>query len=375
MLQCFLILRESAPRRNIREKAKGTGYPVEDLRPPFEFSPSRGKNRCDWVFKTFEALASEIESRIEGGITVRGVPRCAAVVDLGVERVQGLSCLNPLADTPDLNWTTVVGMLILAFPEVQWIIANQPGLNAPPLLCGRGGLAPNRLDYDCDLEALLQLLDEGYSPLFDGTGSVSEIRKAMAYAVPSEKGIVVRASKAAAIDDETPYAFLCAYTAYRFGCCSFAISTYAMMRRIFGSGGQPVVNLTFEDMFVNFPDTPGDELADELGVDRKDLHLSKLEMRDRAFPGVADVPLRALVTVGHEHVLQKIVASNQEYRAKREKGCGGRPKIRFKDVFKPVGGVFDLHRALGADAPCRIDPSGNKAVRTTKLATALQAAF
>ena len=120
------------------------------------------------------------------------MPRCAAVVDLGVERVQGLSCLNSLADTPDLNWTTVVGMLILAFPEVQWIIANQPGLNAPPLLCGRGGLAPNRLDYDCDLEALLQLLDEGYSPLFDGTGFVSEIRKAMVYAVPSEKGISPR---------------------------------------------------------------------------------------------------------------------------------------------------------------------------------------
>ena len=131
-------------------------------------------------------------------------------------------------------------------------------------------------------------------------------------------------------------------TAYRFGCCSYALSTYAMMRRVFGSGGPPVDH-TFEDLFVNFPDTPGDELADELGVDRKDLHLSKLEMRDRAFPGLADVPLRALVTVGHGHVPPEILASNKEYRAKREQGCGGRPKVRFS--FWPSSGPWG-RRAL-----------------------------
>jgi len=354
MPQCLLILQNSDSSERISIKTARSGYPVQRLVPPFGFAPNDGDDRCTWILRTFDGLAAAIEAHIGTGIGIRGVPNCAAVVDIQVEPVRDLSDLNPLSTTPELTWSTVVGMLILAFPEIQWVLANQPGLRVPTMLRNQDGLTPNKLGYDCDIESLLQLQDEGFSPLFDGPGFSSAIREGMIRRTPSAaKDIPIRRSKAASIDEETSYAYVTAYTAYRRGCSSYVVSTYAMMRRLFGSTTAPIVDLTFEDLFLGFPDLDPTRIAEGLDIPQNELHLSNLEIRDRIFPGLADVPLRAFVTVGHEHV-KNVSAHNEAYRQRREAGGDGHPCVVFRDIRKPVPGVIDLQRALGSSAPCHI---------------------
>jgi hypothetical protein len=277
---------------------------------------------------------------------------CTAVVDIQPEPVVDLRDLNPLRNEPQFCWRAVVGMLVLAFPEIQWVLANQPGVHVPSLVRERGGLTPNHLGTDYNLEPLLRLQDYGFSPLFDGPGFVSAIREGVVAWGPAARNIPVRQSRAVAIDDETPYAYLNAYATYRKGSTCYLVSTYKMMELLFkDSNGQPPVDLSFEDLFLGFPDMDSDKLAERLNLKPSALHLSELVTRDRAFPGLADVRVRAFVTVGHEHVSPGIVTSNKTYRGQKERHCGGGGRVRFIEIRKPVGGIFELQNAIGADGP------------------------
>ena len=350
MPHCILLLRDDERSGLIRDKARQSRYPVKDLQPPFGFQPEAGADRCAWILRTFEHLATSFEAELAAGLQRRGVPNCVVVVDLP-QKVPQAAYLNPLHNERDFHWNTVIGMLILSFPEIQWVLAGQPISWVPPLVPGHD-LRPNLLGIEYGkTEEILRLQDEGYSPLFDGPGFYSTIRAGMVEDTwRATKDIPIRRSRAAAIDEETPYAFLTGYTAYRNGCCSYVVSTYAMMRRLFGDAQGSSIGLAFEDLFLGFPDLDLDDLANHLHISREELHLSNLDTRDVIFPGLSKVPVRAFVTVGHEHVPPKVIVTNAAYRSRRQRDEG----VRFIEILKPVRGVFEIHMALGADAPCKL---------------------
>src|ERR1017187_6357738 len=131
MAQCLLVFKDPRRGKIIQQKAQAAGYSVQCVSPQFGFAPETVGDRNAWILRSFDDLAAAIGANLDRDLR-RGVPRCTAVIDIGVEKVQDLSGLNPLRNNAMLRWNTVVGMLILAFPEVHWVLANQPGLQGLP---------------------------------------------------------------------------------------------------------------------------------------------------------------------------------------------------------------------------------------------------
>jgi hypothetical protein len=250
-----------------------------------------------------------------------------------------LSDWHPLHNDP----SSLFAMLVLAYPEVHWIFYTHEkpekfvGLDATP----QANQTDQRrirewqtlsfwegsdLSADSSLQKLLECGRLNPCFLFDATG----LRNYFHGKISDEnKSHIVRQREgcAAAIDEEEPYAFLHGYLAYKLGHRVHLVTTEKMMAELFKDDGQgALVELTFQDIFLNFPDEREPE-------GRSDL---QKRFKER-YKGLNRVNKHILVTVGHKH--SESYKSNLEFI--REQG------EKIKEVFKPSGGMYNLLKDAG----------------------------
>ena len=285
------------------------------------------------IIHAYEVFSGWIESQLKMGGNNGDVPVCVAITDLcgyGGDIPRDLSAVTPRG-----GWASVLGMLILSFPEVHWVFANGGLLcsadalrgdstdRAPIVIGAHLGDSPDKL------RAILDTIKhKRLSPLCDASGLRHAIRTAVVADIPGFE-LPLRSDFAVAIDEERSYAWLHAYTAYRFGFRSQAITTYAGMEWL-GRGGGVKPALVFEDYFLQF----GDKHPDGF---------SRLSVRDASFPWLAETNYRILITSGH-HRGQDFQAreDNPLYlRALRARGQWNR------ELYKPLGGIFNLWKDSG----------------------------
>ncbi len=229
--------------------------------------------------------------------------------------------LNPL--NPDgQNGESLLAMLVLAFPEIRWLFSVVEGEGAEQFM---------------DCHGLKRLFTSEETGLFDGLGLRDEVRKNI-----REKGngrkegsgvsyLPERIQTAVAMDEETDYAYLYAWAAYRFGFRVHVVSRKKQAQDIFCSNGKEKEKdwfcLAFEDVYLNFPDDSEKGLSD-------------LEKRSKeVFPSLDNVPYRVLVTSGHDVAKQR---ANRSYiRNRRDSGKW----IRY--LYKPHAGIISLWKEAG----------------------------
>lgn len=352
MNQVFVITRSGELARSIVRYFRYTqSIETEVMYPLMESSGDQ-----HLALHGFQRIADWVESKARGdeGVNLRNA---LVFIDLFDQRLQRLEDLDPMA-TNRGNWSATVGMLILAFPEMHWVL-NTPYQTPDGSLFASGHV----LGAGNELVEIIKLRNADYTPLFDPAGLRHGIRKKLSGTRESSY-VPLRHHVAAAIDEEDDYAYFNAYMAYRIGYRSHLISSYLMMeevlsrpdadkaqkaqnngRNIAGSNGQPAqkrdehVELVFEDLYLNFPDHFDPEL-----------HLSDLEKRTNDFKALDGQPsrkqMRALVTVGHDIPYKPgLLKLNEDYQ-KRWEGRGDR---KFSNVLKPVSGYFHLLEESGVD--------------------------
>ncbi|MEM4282758.1 MAG: hypothetical protein QXN89_03765, partial [Candidatus Woesearchaeota archaeon] len=176
-----------------------------------------------WVLQAFRQIADSIEdNKGESGLR-----NAIAIVDFCDENWSeiDLAKLNPIQAGAG-SWATVVAMLILTFPEIHWVFIT-PYKPINEFLFGEAHMfTPCRT-----LSEILQIHDEGFTPLFDPTNLRNTIRSQVKNTGNGKVAsyIPLRKRTAAAIDEEEPYAYFNAYTAYRFGYRSHLVTSERMM--------------------------------------------------------------------------------------------------------------------------------------------------
>ncbi len=234
----------------------------------------------------------------------------------------------------------LLSWLILSYPEVQWIFLGQRGENSTESV----DMFHLMSDY---LDVSNIFVHPAYVPMFDPSGLRNEIKKTLTNPIDWEErrivnGIPQRSKTAIAIDEETSYAYLNAYTAYRFGYRGWAITAWEMMCNVLGAKNEKI-DLVFEDLYLNFSDsTSSFNQARNYGKCRQYFsyqqeRLSNLEFRDCLFPLLKDVQRRIIITVGHRRTTKekKKWDDNQEYLETFD-------STWKKILLKPLSGIFDL---------------------------------
>lgn len=191
----------------------------------------------------------------------------------------------------------IPGMMILSFPEILWLPVYRNGR------LGSGTM---------DLKTAIELCLGGYTPLFDGDG-LRGILLSRARRGPHNKSI--RRDVAFSIDEESHFAFMNTYTAFRFGYRGFPVMTGRCADRLLripksdtvsGRGlreripcavdsddpekaASPLVRsvVVFEDICLNFPDRNKNYAEKTIPFGLK---------RDAYFPMIPDADLRVIAT-------------------------------------------------------------------------------
>ena len=233
------------------------------------------------------------------------------------------------------NWHSLIAMLILTFPEVHWMFGVVLD-DFPEKHIG----ADHRLGKLFDVPRREYLLDpSGLRNL------VRKITNNKLKETPDSYELPLRNNRSAAIDDEKAYAYLHAYTAYRFGYKGEVVTSSRLMHACFGETGQQDdtphnYQILFEDMSLSFADRETSEHVISL-KDRGE----KFPKLDSAKPNVENSNYRWLVTTGQtaqgeETLLQK----NLDYLHSHKPPHKPR---RSGIIFKPTSGMFDLWRKAG----------------------------
>jgi hypothetical protein len=179
-------------------------------------------------------------------------------------------------------------------------------------------------------------------PLFDGSGLRNWVYQKACEHRDAGKQLVsylpARQGLAFCIDDESAYAYSHGYIAWRFGFQSRLVTSRKLMDKFLQSPSTGRVagtlTMTFEDLYLNFPDREG-------------LQLSKLHHRDKRYSGLKTINHRILATTGANSLSEKKVWSdNQEYLLQ----ITGRCNV----VYKPGGGIFDTWRRSGMEDELQI---------------------
>jgi len=283
----------------------------------------------EWALRAFRQIADAIEDTSAERTGPQGLRNAIAVIDLYDADLPELEDLNPIAR--NLRWAAVVAMLVLAFPEMHWVFVTpyQPinsSLFAPAHI----------LSASNSLTEILSLYDGKFTGLFDATNLRHLIRRSMreknSAGDQNTSHLPLRQALAAGIDEEEAYAYFNAYTAFRFGFRSHVVASYAMMQRLFADSSRAChepASLTFEDIYLNFPD--------EVPY----IRLSNLSERGKHFNNLQEPQYRIFVTVGHRQD-QQAWNDNREYlRDLRNLG-------KFCHIlYKPLSGIFDLWEKSG----------------------------
>jgi len=284
-----------------------------------------------------DALESQMVEYAEYGQAL-AFRKAMVIVDLHPAGVKGdLKGLNPLAVGGDgeTRWACMVAMLVLAFPEIHWVFVTGAKTIDAPLFRDTHILGPSTGGV---LRNILEIHEDGCPSLFDATNFRHTIRQNIRAIHSEEHGpsyeVPIRPHTAAAIDEEPAYAYMNAYTAYRFGYRAWAITSWRMMERVFScsqnSIDQPDPEIIFEDLYLNFPDRPPNIR-----------NFSNLNQRDSQMQGLGRVRRRVLITVGHRRSPKdkEVWRENLSYlRASR---------VEFMILYKPFAGIFDLWKRAG----------------------------
>lgn len=351
MTQVFIITeREDLARSIGRYLRFREGIEVSYILPPplpralsdaelEKLSPSLRQYQIDkaqWVPQTFSKLAEWLENKAQQGQGDSSLFEAIAIIDL--PSLTSLNQLDPIDRTKD--WPAVVSMLLLTFPEVHWVLVS-PYVPPDEESLLRRAHFPQAASFFEDLEVILHLHHEGYSPLFDPAGLRNTIRRTIALR-PDASYVPLRKDCAAAIDEERSYSYFNAYTAYRFGFRAHVIATDGMMRIVLEKEEVPDLAVTFEDIYLNFPD--------------KRKRLSNIRTRDEEFKALLKVPKRIFVTGGHTLTLaeQETWKHNEVYLKSRQS-----EGFYTRVLYKPETGVFDIWRRCGLQQ--KLTTNGGKA--------------
>lgn len=228
--------------------------------------------------------------------------------------------------------SSVFGMLVLAFPEIQWV----------PIFKGADFWSEPTNDVTMSLDRAVKLCRGGHTPLFDGDGLRSILlEKAHGNQhLQVDKMQYYRNDIAYAIDEENHFSYLNAYTAYRFGYRAFSITTGECMEELLGvgkfplsagnvedlkkTGGRGRTTVVFEDVCLEFPDWNEGKI--------KKMFFG--EGRDKAFPKLKEADLRVLITAAQKE--EKVARRGGKIITIEQYFSGGEKK-RFKRIDE--GGV------------------------------------
>jgi len=247
-----------------------------------------------------------------------------------------LSELNPVEHQ---EWKTVLGMLVLGFPEIRWLflsgkLDDNSKMVSSLLLSGNQNL----------LLENVTAYGKFLSPLFDALG----LRNAIPIINPKDannknNSPCRRIEFSVAIDDEKSYAWFHAYTAYRFGFRAQVVSTSAGMETTLSEINYPKPMLVFEDYFLQFGDIHHEGF-------------SHLRTRDHSYPQLKQAKYRILITSGHHHGQDKEASEdNPVYlRELRAKGLWN------KVLNKQLGGIFNLWKDSGLQHKLQKEKAGRR---------------
>ncbi len=266
---------------------------------------------------SFENLVQRIETAIEKNSSH---PDDNIVVLVDTIRP---SELNPLSEGE--SWNNLIALLILTFPEIKWLFGVIQNI-------------PVEFQSIAEHHQLLSMLTRARrDPLFDPTGLRDWVRKQAKNISTNHKleYLAVRKTMAASIEEESSYAYLHAYSAYRFGYRADVITSWALMEERFGSEVKKHgYDLLLEDISLNFPDRS----------DKK--HLLSLSERAERLPLLDSTKdsensqYRIVITAGQSTTQKAISQENEKYLKDKIIGKG-------KRLLKPLGGILDLWKKAG----------------------------
>jgi hypothetical protein len=281
--------------------------------------PDRNVRR-DAIADTLEDVASLLDA-----IALRNLERASPrpiVVLVDAVSPAGMDLISDAG-----GWNQFIALLVVTFPDIWWVFGSCTG-NVEGF--------PQR---DHSLASFYS--DAARNPLFDPTGLRDWVRQRTnrhLHESGFEIQLPTRKGRAAAIDEERGYAFMHAYTAYRFGYRTEAVQSWANMAATFGPFPRhdPTeghgYDILLEDMSLNFPDWGARgsllTLADR-GIVLPYLDSAAAEREDSRY--------RILVTAGQEGLADDALALNRAYLD--NKACG-----QGRIAFKPLGGIVELWR-------------------------------
>jgi hypothetical protein len=233
------------------------------------------------------------------------------------------------------GWDATIAMLILAFPEVLWVFGVLQGVQPKDEIMRWHSLSG-------------LMCGPQHDPLLDGSGLRNAVRKRIA---DSEEGrrkvapyIPFRTDMAIALDDEISYAYFNAYTAYRFGFRAFPVGRNALAEALLAEKNSdlPSPFLTFEDVYLNFPDNPAYRHYSDLGSDDANGRKEKLSRLEKA-------NYRIFVTTEHRHGGDGGKHdANHAYVESDDCVQDGTEANRYgRMVLKPYSGMFALWTRSG----------------------------
>lgn len=325
MAQVFLITEHkdlaSAVKRYLYNKER---IEVVATTFPRQVRGTGQESRAHWVPHTFSKLSDWLETSAEQTcLTKFGLFNSICLVE--VPSLTSLRELDPIDRTKD--WPAVVGMLILAFPELIWGLIT-PYKPQNPFLERLHFLEP--ANFWQRLESLIDLQKSGFSALFDPDGFRNAIREQISQRSEAQY-VPLRKERAVTIDEEESYAYFNAYVAYRFGFRCNVVTSHQMMTSLLGPENQDPITVSFEDIYLNFADR------------RKSM--SRLKERDARCRALSSVPNRIFVTSGHSRTPHEQLTASQNETYLNERTADKR--YYTKTLFKPGSGVFDIWKKSG----------------------------
>ena len=344
-MRCLIIAKNPACSNAIKRKLRTSLV----VKPVIHTFTAQAPSTPDWqVTDEFNRICDWIETKVCCGNNIAALRETVAITDIAPLHFGEGSYLNPLCKVADKEqdeekaWSSLLALLILAFPEIQWVALPDP--------CDSPKPEPKVLPKDVifrkahvldDLREVFLLKRDGFVPLFDPSGLRNRIRQLILIDPQTvHRDVPLRPMQAAAIDDEKSYTYLHAYTAYRFGFRSHVVTTEKMMSRLFSPDSLGRIGdkfLVFEDLFLKFAEPDAER-------ERQSPHISSLTDRDRFYTCLRGAAYRIVVTSGHRRKQdQNILRDNRQYLKELRNSQHNRV------LSKPLAGVFDLWEESGLD--------------------------
>jgi len=309
----------------------GGNYGPEQIPDPIVFDPRFCPQESGAL--AYRILVQRIESSADLN-SGSSTPRDVVVLVDGI-RPRALSAISDRGD-----WDHLVAMLVLTFPEISWVF----------------GAVLGEVDgFPIDDHSLSSLFARPRrEPLLDSTGLREWVKHKTNDAIllltkpgdPPVLGVPARKNRAASIDEETDYAFMHGYAAFRYGFMVEVVTSWSLMENLFGKEAaekeEAGYSLIIEDMRLKFHDKP------------EAVHLSRLKtwrLSDGKTTGRSHhCPLlnddldasrwRFLITTGQLGADQDLMRDNEEYLDRKIIGRGA-------ILYKPLGGISDLWEKSG----------------------------